>query len=186
MIINLSDLFAGVTGSDDPNDRMTLMTMSAPNTQVRTAGTKTCALRQNGAGIGISSKARGTSRVSGLASRSASFATWGESRPENASIQWRLDTNRSSPSLGSTFSTRIVRTCFPLLTARSTSRLTKVEAFAARDITRTMQREAAMPRIISSPYSCPGRTSRGAIQHFTPRRSSPFAIAWAFFLSVLA
>ena len=60
----------------------------------------------------------------------------------------------------------------PLLTARSTSRSTWGEVFEAREKTITITRLLPIASRVAPPQLCPGRMSRGAIQHRTPARSN--------------
>jgi hypothetical protein len=98
------------------------------------------------------------------ASRSRYFSSGGC----QASIQCAEEMNSSSDLDGSTSRTRIGKIGLPLLTARSTSRLTKLDSFAFSERTNTNTALDSIPSTISAEYSRPGVTSRGAIQHETP------------------
>jgi hypothetical protein len=76
--------------------------------------------------------------------------------------------NSSSDLEGITSRTRIGKTGLPLLTARSTSRLTKIDSLAFSESTSTNTALDSIPSTISDEYSRPGVRSRGAIQHDTP------------------
>ena len=71
----------------------------------------------------------------------------------------------------------------PLLTARSTSRRIWCDLLAWEEKTRTMSRHSLIAPMIAAPQSRPGRMSRGAIQHRTPRFSSAAQTASATGLS---
>jgi hypothetical protein len=63
----------------------------------------------------------------------------------------RIEMKNSRDGDGTTFSTRIGKTGFFLLTARSISRATKADSLLAFESTRIRQRALSMPRMISSP-----------------------------------
>jgi hypothetical protein len=73
----------------------------------------------------------------------------------------------SSDLLGGMFSNRNGINGTPLLTARSTSRLICGDSFAFAENNSTITFDAAIASMIAAPQSCPGRMSRGAIQHRT-------------------
>jgi hypothetical protein len=69
----------------------------------------------------------------------------------HASIHSADDTNNSSDFDGTTSRTRTGNTGFPLLTARSTSRLTNVDELACSDNTSTRTALVSIPSMISEP-----------------------------------
>jgi hypothetical protein len=76
---------------------------------------------------------------------------WDSSLPENASIHCVLEMKNSSDEAGFTFSMRMGKTALFLLTARSTSRATKIDWLLSLDSTMIRQCEVLIPLMISSP-----------------------------------
>ena len=81
------------------------------------------------------------------ASRARYFSIGGS----QASIQCAEETNSSSERDGNTSRTRIGKIGLPLLTARSTSRFTKIDSLACSDSTSTNTALVSMPCTISAP-----------------------------------
>ena len=85
--------------------------------------------------------------------------------------------------LGFVSSIRSGTTVRPWCTARSTSRWICCEEFALALNTSTMALDCSIASMIDSAQDAPGRMSRGAIQHRTPRASSNAQTASAVTLS---
>ena len=87
--------------------------------------------------------------------------------------------------VGSTDSIRNGMTTTSFATARSTSRTTCRDPFAAPETTTTMRRVPSMACRIASPHNCPGTMSRGATQHRIPACSRRDTMASATGLSLV-